>query len=277
MKVLVIGDSIKDEYVFGSVDRVSPEAPIPIFDKDRSEFRLGGALNVASNIRSMAPDCEMWYAGMVDDWILKNLDNRNITPIAIEYCKPDQIMTKTRYVSKGHQLLRVDNFKKYKSRYQSYNLDNWDFVVISDYNKGTMEPLYGEFETFPSSKTKILVESKDLRNYNFYNTIWKHNDKEERPEYVDLAVNSEKTKIDGWVVTMGSHGYWDSESGNEYPSLVGGEEVVDVVGAGDVFLAGMAAHYIKTKEWSASKMAAFGNIVAGESVKKFGTTEVRRV
>ncbi|HNZ66879.1 MAG TPA: PfkB family carbohydrate kinase, partial [Planctomycetota bacterium] len=105
--ILVMGDLILDHYVFGKVSRISPEAPIPIFDFEREEYRLGGASNVAGNLVSLGVKTSlMGCVGNDDcaDIILQELVRHNIQTDSIFKDKERPTTIKTRYIAQGQHL-----------------------------------------------------------------------------------------------------------------------------------------------------------------------------
>lgn len=282
LKVLVIGDTILDKYVIGDVSRVSVEAPVPILDLRRDRLSLGGAANVAANIRSIGgPNIEIHYCGYGDRVVSTMLEQRKIAPILEFQPSTDMIMTKTRFVCNNQQLLRLDNFKKYpKGISTNIKFSSYDLVVVSDYGKGSISDNIIEamsLSVIGPDSTRFLVESKNLFKYKnlwnkfdgekYNNLVVKCNDKEMKDEYADCFYHN-------LVETKGPEGY--DIQGRAYPTLTRDSEVSDVAGAGDVFLAGMAVHCLPKKTFDIPAMAAFGNVCAGESVKHYGTVEVRR-
>lgn len=114
--ILVIGDPMVDVYHFGHVDRLSPEAPVPVFVQDRQESRSGGAANVTENLQMLSVRWQSWF------------------PTA-------QWTEKHRYMVGNHQLLRVDQDRRYDPAKElfdctGFNLTGVDAIVLSDYDKG---------------------------------------------------------------------------------------------------------------------------------------------
>jgi D-glycero-beta-D-manno-heptose-7-phosphate kinase len=205
-KVLLIGDSCIDEYVYGTVNRLNPEAPVPVLDYIRTETRKGMAWNVYANLLSFGIDITM------------------ITN--------DENIVKTRYIDEksNQQILRVDTENNIKPFEGNMPEGNFDALVISDYNKGfiTSKRLFELVEWFAgpifidSKKTTLPVDDAYI----------KINDYEySRLEYKDHP---------NLIITRGSKGA--EYKGKLYP----GEKVsvYDVVGAGDTFLAALAYGYL---------------------------------
>jgi bifunctional ADP-heptose synthase (sugar kinase/adenylyltransferase) len=281
-KILVIGDAILDRYVYGTVNRQSPEdASVPVLDLESEEYRLGGCLNVAANLKSLDPRNDVHLSSVFSRFTGRMLFERSIQ--ADSSCmflgtrtgdlEPSKFeLIKTRVVDKqtGKQLVRIDNRLKYDDRDVSvYNcciglLNSFDAVVISDYSKGLVGPKV--IEALSEYKGLVFVDTKNKDLSPWKNCIVKINDEEFE-------------KSEGWadnqnfVVTQGAKGAFIPNPG----IFVEPEESVegaDVVGAGDVFLAGLVTNYLETK--NLLDAVKFANKVAGVSVKKQGTSEVRK-
>lgn len=220
MKVLVIGDSCVDVFRYGKVNRLAPEAPVPIIVPEKESHNSGMAGNVVSNLEALNVDV---------DFVT------NLTEIK-----------KVRYVCSQYNyiLLRVDeNDKCERIDFKLLTKTSWndyDAVVISDYNKGflkendihyisRMHPL-----TFLDTK-KVLGEWAHEITYLKINFSEYENNKE--------ILNKDKILFDKTIITRGKYGC-DYRSVN-YPTKE--VPVKDVSGAGDTFLSGLVAEYIKSK------------------------------
>jgi D-beta-D-heptose 7-phosphate kinase/D-beta-D-heptose 1-phosphate adenosyltransferase len=205
-KVLLIGDKCWDVYVYGEVKRLNPEAPVPILDYKRTETRQGMVWNVYNNLRAFGLNVDM-------------MTN-------------EEKIVKTRYIDEktNQQILRVD--EEVSVQPMSYDIpeEDYDAVVISDYDKGfiTSAKL---FDIAYSVKCPVFIDTKKtvLPEYNCYIKI---ND----IEYSKLNKN-----YDNLIVTHGAKGA--EYDGVLYP----GEKVnvYDVIGAGDTFLAALTFGYLK--------------------------------
>ena len=158
LKVLVVGDVILDRYIFGKVERISPEAPVPIVEVQREEFRLGGAGNVAHNLSSLG--VKTYLLGVVgQDYgrhIIRGLlKEAGIEDLTVE--DPQRPTTeKTRIVALSQQLLRVDSEDRkavegntLESMLERLELDV-DGIIVSDYAKGV-------------ASSQALSQSKPIR------------------------------------------------------------------------------------------------------------------
>lgn len=289
--VLVLGDTILDRYVKGDVDRISPEAPIPVLQEREKENALGGACNVAVNIKNLAPEgCGVDYFGFTSLEIFEMLQNEGINPLSVS-CPKEKILTKTRYVSDNYQLLRVDKNLKYNNALclvkdkliKGYNLSKYDMIVISDYDKGTFSEAVAEY-IFDNYGGPILVDLKKFRNwlgdFDLKNVVVKCNEKEYQENRVDTL---NFYSLRGIVVTMGKNGYrilkpspLGSRQVEARPIFKLGRPPVDPVGAGDTFLSGMAAVFLESGEFDLKRMAQNGNKAAAIRVSKYGKLVVTR-
>lgn len=223
LKILLVGDSCYDEYHYGTVTRISPEAPIPIFDKTRSYTKNGMASNVYENFINL---------------------NTNVHIIT-------QFMEKKhRYIDvrSGQQVLRVDEPCKKEVSFDSaddifdLDLNAYDAVVISDYNKGfvsyeTIEQIIHEYSG------PIFIDTKKRDLARFQGCIVKINEQ----EYSKIT-----STCDNIVVTYGSEKVtWNNRQ--YYPPKV---EAHDVCGAGDTFLAALAYKYVETNDMEQAIMFA---------------------
>ena len=149
-KVLVIGDLILDEYVWGGINRISPEAPVPILETRSETLALGGAANVANNL--VALGCEVHLCGAIGqdekgDKLLQNIHNSSIQTEGIFRFVHRPTTSKMRIIAHNQQVLRIDKednrpiteeTEKKLIQYISQILPSMDGVVCSDYQKGIL-------------------------------------------------------------------------------------------------------------------------------------------
>jgi rfaE bifunctional protein kinase chain/domain len=285
-KVLVVGDTILDHYVHGTVGRINPEASHSVvLDYQRESLKLGGATNVAANIKSLlGPESMVHYFGAVSEQVSDLLTSFGVA--SSEVTHPDsQILLKTRYICNNHYLLRVDRGTKYefgesfeenlKAKLAEYD---YDLIVISDYDKGTLSPNIVE-KLFNTGK-KILFDLKKRKNFVLsdkqrMNIILKCNKSEFESEIDNEILRS----VNSVIQTVGENGsvVWKcnsqaSRSATSVPVFIEKRvPVADVVGAGDAFLAGMAHCHLTQNTWVDISLAHAGNAWATEKVKNFGT------
>ena len=255
-KILVIGDTCLDVYYFGACRRLSPEAPVPVFQTIRKETKNGMASNVADNLTGLGSSVEL----------IANTHN----------------IFKSRYIderTKQH-LLRVDDgdIEKIKEvsdkDIEDIDLSRFEAVVISDYDKGflpydAMEKLLSKVYSFdPDMPVFIDTKKRSLSIFEAHsNCIIKINEF----EYEQLE-NSDCLTCE-LVVTRGSKGaQWVTENRN-YEVVQ--TEVFDVCGAGDTFLAALVVGYLSFDQ-NLDKAIRFANECASYSVRKLGTYAIKK-
>ena len=150
LKVLVIGDVMVDAYVYGKVERISPEAPVPVIDETRREKRLGGAANVALNLKSLGAEpviCSVIGDDKAGKNLIKLLEKSNLSGDGIVQSSRRRTTVKQRIIGNNHLLLRIDTEDKEdldnwenEQIFQSvkHNLKGIDVVIFQDYNKGVL-------------------------------------------------------------------------------------------------------------------------------------------
>ena len=239
LKVLVIGDSCEDIYHYGTCERISPEAAVPILKESSTETKPGMSSNVVSNLKSFGA--------------------------SVVHVTNERPIKKHRFVDQrfNQHLLRVDqgedqaldtvDIKKIKSINTSL-----DAVVISDYNKGFLSSYDCEKITKYFKNTPIFVDSKKNDLSCFKNSIIKINEKEHKT----MVKTSNNSKL---IVTLGDKGALYNNKLYKTDKV----EVYDVCGAGDVFLSALAVHFLLTNRLEDAIM--FANRCASFSVSKFGT------
>lgn len=211
MKILLVGDNGVDQYQYGTVSRISPEAPVPVINFTHTVTKAGMAANVRDNLESLG--CEVEFVHGV----------RTCTKIRIIDSK-----------SKQH-LVRIDQDELSKPVKINYTkLDQYDAVVVSDYNKGSVA-----YETIENLRKNyagpIFVDTKKTDLARFEGCYVKINEKE---------YNDAKTFPTELIVTLGRNGVKYKEHAISTPQV----EAFDVCGAGDTFLSALAFEYVITKD-----------------------------
>lgn len=232
MKILVIGDACIDEYRYGEIRRVNPESSAPLLNFNESEEKMGMAFNVAQNLRS--------FGALVDLFV------------------PDQLSRKIRYIDRrtGEHLLRVDQDVEAEAFDFSMDLQGFDAIVISDYDKGfvsdeTILKLRQQF------KGPMYMDTKKRNLAEFPEIYIKINERE-------LFESTSLPAGDRLIVTRGSKGCGYMDKMYKAQKI----EVVDVCGAGDVFLAAMAIKHLETGDMSIA--LPFANEKAAVSCRSIG-------
>jgi D-beta-D-heptose 7-phosphate kinase/D-beta-D-heptose 1-phosphate adenosyltransferase len=173
--VLVIGDLMVDEYIIGSVKRISPEAPVPVLNFKGMERMAGGAANVVKNIKALGANvCVAGIAAKDDagEWLRESLKREGIGIGGIIEDNQNPTIIKTRYATRGQQLLRVDrevtsgiasDTKKRMLWFLEEIIPNMDAVILSDYCKGLFaDPFFVRqiISICNQSKTFVSIDSK---------------------------------------------------------------------------------------------------------------------
>ncbi|GAB6886597.1 D-glycero-beta-D-manno-heptose-7-phosphate kinase [Desulfothermus okinawensis JCM 13304] len=279
-----------DHYQYGAVERISPEAPVPVVKIEKEEFKLGGAANVANNIKKLGGD--PYLLGVVGndragDVLIDLLFENKIhnTLIKIEN---HPTTTKTRILAKSQQLLRID--KESTSEDHSHKLlqvlheilPTFQLVIVSDYGKGTIGK--DVLLLLQNSKAKVLIDPKE-RNYSFYKKPFIITpNKKEAEGFSGIRITDkeslieagrkiiEKTECYNLLITLGKQGMVLFENQGNFvyhlPTLA--RKVYDVTGAGDTVLSALA--YGLSKKIDIVKSCIFANICAGIVVGKMGTS-----
>ncbi len=295
MAIIVIGDVILDEYWHGTSDRISPEAPVPVTKCQKIVINLGGAANVAQNIAALKED--VFLIGICGDdlsaeSIKSELKDKNISfSLDIEYEKPT--IKKLRILANNHYLGRVDfeekfsndisshfekTLKEFKTKNQKIN-----YIVLSDYNKGTLNNPQKLINIAIEHGLKVLVDPK--QSFEKYKNAWliKPN-KAEFEKFVghydshDQLIEKAKQSISDlnlsyMLITLGSEGaiIVSSQSSTHIPAEV--IEVFDVTGAGDTYIATLAA--LLNKGVDIGKSMKYANLASSIAVRKKGTYTVK--
>lgn len=269
-KIFIIGDIMLDRYLFGDVNRISPEAPVQVFDIRKSEYRLGGAANVGLNIKSLGS--EPVLIGVIGDdnegqLLLNEMKNLNLSidGLIIENERPTTC--KTRVISDSHHLLRIDSESKEDisevsegkiiSYLEKSGMEK-GIIILQDYNKGVLsKSLIKKITEFANKKgIKILVDPKFDNFFEFSNVfLFKPNRKEledafgrklKNPEEVEQTAKEllDKIKCEHIILTLGEHGMMILENKNGKLKIgkieTKARRVADVSGAGDTVISTIA-------------------------------------
>jgi D-beta-D-heptose 7-phosphate kinase/D-beta-D-heptose 1-phosphate adenosyltransferase len=295
-RIAVVGDAMLDVYLRGDVERISPEAPVPVVRVKERKYALGGAANVVQNVRGLGADCDFVAAvgqdiggttlrGMLD---AIGVASRSL----IEIDRPTT--TKTRIVARGQQVVRVDeeededlgatDVKKLLAAVEQ-SIDHADALVLEDYNKGVLVPsvITGSIAKARARGIPVVVDPK-YRNFFQYRgaTVFKPNRRElesalgaevdlEHPDALPAALA--KLGVEHLLLTLGANGMaLISSAGDVKRVPTVAREVYDVVGAGDTVTAYLAA--ILASGGSAVEASVIANYAAGVEVGKSGAATV---
>ncbi|MCS7152872.1 MAG: bifunctional ADP-heptose synthase [Bacteroidia bacterium] len=270
LRFLVIGDVMLDRYLYGKVQRISPEAPVPIFELEKEENRLGGAANVALNLRSL--DAQVAIAGLIGTDTPGTLLRQQSEEWGIEtfglVTDPERPTTvKTRLIAQKHHLLRVDReittppppttAEALTLKIHSLLHSPLQGIILEDYDKGTLtEPLIREIIRLAKERDIPVSVDPKKRNFWLYEgaTIFKPNLRElsealgtslsEAPlEAIQEAILQLRQRMPHTytVVTLSDRGilaYGEEEGFIHVPAHY--RNIVDVSGAGDTVVSVLA-------------------------------------
>lgn len=287
--VLVVGDSMLDRYWYGGVERISPEAPVPVIAVTRSDERAGGAANVARNVRALGARC-MLLSITGDDRDANSLQSLlEAEGIGCQLYRDRLVNTtvKLRVISRNQQLLRID-FETPASKdarvklldHYLAGLEGFDVVIVSDYGKGGLGYVQEMIAAARAKSVAIVVDPKgdDYSGYRGATLITPN-----RKEFEQVAGRSRDNnelarkaaamagalELDGVLVTRGEEGMsLINRNGSELHIPARAREVFDVTGAGDSVIAAIGCAFAVGAELNDALHLA--NIAAGIVVGKLG-------
>jgi rfaE bifunctional protein kinase chain/domain len=293
-RMLVVGDVMLDRYWFGDVNRISPEAPVPIVLIQKSEERLGGAANVARNV--VALGMEAGLLGVIGHDEAGNIVEDLLRDSGIQsYLNRDQAIStiiKLRVIGRQQQLIRIDFEEKptelvLQDKLTRFNalIADYDVIVLSDYAKGSLVNIAAMIANAKQAGKLILVDPKgnDFSRYAGA-TMLTPNKSEMKQIIGDWSSESDLTEkaqalrikldLQALLLTRSEEGmtlYTEAEVVH-VPAMA--REVFDVSGAGDTVIATMATMLAEGKTMREAVLIA--NRAGGIVVGKLGTATVRR-
>ncbi|MCK4851637.1 MAG: D-glycero-beta-D-manno-heptose-7-phosphate kinase [Candidatus Omnitrophica bacterium] len=300
-RILVIGDLLLDQYIWGSVSRISPEAPVPVVWVQKEDFMPGGACNVASNLAEFG--ARVMLAGVIGKdargEILKSrLRERNIAIEGVFADGERPTSQKTRVIAHSQQVVRIDregtdavgkSLTKKIIDYVRQNIRAIDGIVLEDYGKGIITPaLLGPVVSLARKHGKIVAVDPKENHFSYYKGISvvtpNHHEAARAVGFplentADIEKAGErllkKLKADNVLITLGEKGmmlFGRSGKPHRIPTLA--QEVFDVSGAGDTVI----AVYTLSVVCGASSLAAahIANCAAGIVVGKVGVAVVNK-
>lgn len=301
LEVLVVGDLMIDRYIKGKVERVSPEAPVPIVECIAEENRLGGAANVAKNIVQLGANVKLCgFLGHDEESILfkKLMDENNLDTSLVLNSTERPTTTKTRVLSNDQQLLRLDKEVKKDlsvserehllSKLKTHFTENKiDICILQDYNKGVLskEVINAILNLANKAHVPIAVDPKFNNFWEYRNVqLFKPNLKEilgALPFQIDLSLPSlvkganyikKELNVDFLLLTLSENGVFVSGSGINEVFPTDKRQVADVCGAGDAVIA--IASMAMCIGLSTKEIAVLTNLVGGQVVEKVGVVTV---
>ncbi|NIM19513.1 MAG: D-glycero-beta-D-manno-heptose-7-phosphate kinase [Candidatus Latescibacteria bacterium] len=299
-RVWVLGDVMLDRYHWGVVDRISPEAPVPVVNVTRRSSRLGGAANVAANLRALGAAVTLMGvvgADRAGEKIRHLLDKDSVDSTHLLVDRQRETTEKVRIIAQSQQVVRADFEvvdpipEQFKEKFTSSLLsgaDDCDALIISDYGKGVIQADYlHEIISAWRGRGKWLLIDPHVGHFIWYRGagIVTPNTKEAMSIYnehieSDDALSElgfkikEDLSLEALLITRGESGmnlYFGDRKELHVPAVA--KEVYDVTGAGDTVIGVLGAFLGAGAELVDSVIIA--NQAAGEAVKEVGTTTVR--
>lgn len=301
-KVLVVGDVMVDAYWWGNVNRISPEAPVPVVEVENEERRLGGAANVALNLKHLKAEplvCAITGNDISGETFNSLLQMEGIDSSLMIRSDEKPTTVKTRILGNKSHLLRVDkedgNGLSSTLRKQFYErviegLDQAGALIFQDYDKGLLNPEIIEDVTRAAHRkgVEVYVDPKK-KNFSAYRNVdlFKPNLKElieglrleepEKPDKAFLQKAAEKLKAKiapaNTLVTLSEHGAWAiDDKGNQHHVPARFRDIVDVSGAGDTVLA--VASLARLAGFGLKDTAWLSNLAGGMVCERVGVVPI---
>ncbi|MCZ4407183.1 bifunctional ADP-heptose synthase [Cryomorphaceae bacterium 1068] len=304
LRVLVIGDVMIDAYLWGKVDRISPEAPVPVITVTEREDRLGGAANVALNVAAMGAHpivCAIAGKDAKGEILAELLEKRGLSSKGVVYSSARPTTVKSRVIS-GHQhIVRVDeeSTRALEAEEERAFLENLeviirvekpDVVIFEDYNKGLLTPNVISRAIALSSNAGIPT-AVDPKKANFFSykgvTLYKPNLKElreglkvefDKKDQIALrqAVDQLEAEINNRIslITLSEEGVYvkDGDKENRIPAHI--RNISDVSGAGDTVIS--VAALCLAQNTDSAFLAALANLAGGLVCERVGVVPIDR-
>lgn len=261
MKILIIGEVMLDLYYLGDIEKISPEAPVPIFKLNKQNKLLGGSANIAQHIKNIDENINVDIFSFENEMIKDLLSQNNIN---YYYFSAINNIVKVRWICKNQQVFRMDvednkeyNIESVLLYLKKINLNNYDLIILSDYNKGLFNSEIIDY-IFNNSNKPIFSDMKPnnmglVNNSLFIKSNFKelkeflNNDIENTNISIEDNLNNIKKHFNRFILTRSEQGI--SFINNDIKHFKNKEETVfDVTGAGDLVTASFCVEYLKTKD-----------------------------
>ncbi len=303
-RILVIGDVMIDRYLTGKVSRISPEAPVPVVEFQESQNRLGGAANVALNLKALGAEvilCSVIGQDENTDVFLQLLPALRLSAKGIMTSEERMTTVKTRVIANNQHLLRVDREDTHElsegeaDRFleqikQILKDDAIDLILFQDYNKGVLSTRVIK-EVIAEALQHNIPTAVDPKFHNFWAyekvTLFKPNLKEIRsqlPFSITTSLNDlnkaadfirEKLNNQSTVITLSEKGLFVMEGQNSKIFPTQARSIADVCGAGDTVISVLALG-LAAGQTDLSEIAKLANLAGGQVCEKVGVVPVDR-
>jgi len=299
LPIVILGDVMLDHFIFGRVNRISPEAPVPVVEFEREEFRAGGAANVAQNVRGLGGVATIVGLLGRDEPGVKVKEALRAAGIGTNGLVQDETRPTTRKVrvvtSRNQQVARIDYESEREARgdVEAALLAALEAAagtakafVVSDYLKGsiTRSLVARAVSMARDLGVPILVDPKipHLDYYSDVTLITPNNAEAETAAHTRIRSHAdaknaarairERLRCDGVLITRGEAGMWLLDDRHEGHLAAAAREVADVTGAGDTVIATLALALAAGAD--VVEAATLANAAAGVTVSKFGPSSV---
>lgn len=299
-KVMVIGDLMVDEYISGNVKRISPEAPVPVLDYKRKERKAGGAANVACNVKELGADVYLSGVAQEDEtgkWLRSYMAKKGIRMEGVIAEEGRSTIVKTRFATKGQQLLRIDRENKECIQKETQDrlmisltnhIGELDAVILSDYQKGVLSSsdfIKQIISVCKEHQVLVAIDSKNRQISAFKDADFIKPNNLELEAAVEFCITDEdslnkagkqyleESGVKCLIVTRGDQGISVFQRGKKRVDFpVEPTQVYDVTGAGDtvistIVLALISGLSLDEAVWSA-------NIAAASVISRIGTAAI---
>jgi len=291
-QVLVVGDAMLDRYWYGAVDRISPEAPVPVVRVTREEERLGGAANVALNVKVLGMPCTLLTVVGEDAAGARLRELLTQRGVDTHLGTDPQLHTvvKLRVIGRSQQLIRIDFENQPQHEVLDQLLSDYarllpahDLVLVSDYGKGGLTHVARMIEIARAAGKPVLVDPKgsDFSRYAGATAITPNrvelaavvgNWSSEADLQARAAALLERLGLQGLLLTRSEEGISLFDGNGHLHLPTEAREVFDVTGAGDTVIATLAT--LLACGMPLRGAAAWANRAAGIVVSRFGTAAV---
>ena len=284
IKVLLIGDFMIDHYIIGSSNRMSPEAPVPVVIPKQDYSIPGGAGNVAMNLSLLGANVTCVGCAGNDIWgkkLLSILKNEGIKTEGIELIDDHPTTLKQRIYSDGKQVARLDTEKIINWQPNAEVQQNYDIIILSDYNKGVLSNLWFDINNLES----VIVDPKkdSFNHYRGANIITPNLNELKKASNIDIKDDKSIVDACNQLIKENNFNYIVAKKGDQGMTIIGKDNFVkhikaytvenpDVTGAGDTVISALSLAYAQTKDIELS--AKIANAAAAIVVGKPGTATV---
>lgn len=265
IKVLVLGDVMIDRYISGKVDRISPEAPVPVISHSRTDDRLGGAANVALNLQALGATpimCSLVGNDETGEKMLGLFEKRGLNSEYIKKSNHRRTTIKTRIIGNNQHLLRVDKedtYSLFKEEFETFTSlfdkaleeENIEILLLQDYNKGMLSPAMIDY-CISRARAKGIFIAVDPKNLYFFEyrevDLFKPNlheiatafqrEQSAEPDHLAEIAKALRSRIRNryTLITLSENGLFIDDGQNKVVVPTKKRNIVDVCGAGDTVL-----------------------------------------